>query len=68
MAEEKKDDEKLLTYVGGRRNKVLRFYDVDDYQVKFIHADHPERYILIPKQALASLARAVQDLAERFTK
>ncbi len=65
---EEKEDEKLLTYVEMGRHKIYRFYDHDEYNVKFVHADHPDQYILIKKQALGALANVVNRLAEQFTK
>ncbi len=67
MAEEE-EDEKMLSCVTMGRHKVYRFYDHDEYSVRFVHADHPERYILIQKQALAALASVVKGLADQFTK
>ncbi len=65
---EEKDDEKLLSYVAAGRHKVYRFYDHDEYNVKFVHVDYPDRYILIQKQALLALASVVKELADKFTK
>lgn len=62
------EDSELLDYVEAGRHKIYRFYDYDEFNVKFVHVDYPDRYILIQKQALRALASVVDRLANQFTK
>ncbi len=64
-------DDKLLTSVEmqGGRYHLYKFYDHDEQSVKLVQSDeHPERYVIIQKQALLALANRVKSLADRFTK
>ena len=65
---DEKKDEKLLSAVAAGQHKVYRFYDHDKNNVKFVHVDYADRYILIQKQALLALAGVVKKLADKFTK
>jgi hypothetical protein len=54
--------------VGFGRHRVYQFFVYDEDQIKMIHSDYPERYILIQKQALLAVARAFDELGQQFTK
>jgi hypothetical protein len=62
-------DQVLLSCIEMGRHKLYKFYDHDESSVRLVQSDdHPERFVIIQKQALLALANRVKGLADRFTK
>jgi hypothetical protein len=63
------DQDVLLSCIEMGRHKLYKFYDHDENSVRLVQSDdHPERYVIIQKQALLALANRVKGLADQFTK
>jgi len=64
------DDElKLVGGVSaGSGAPIYQFFDYDEFHIKLAHSDDPNRYLLIDKQSLKSIASVFTDLAHKFTK